>query len=95
MADIIEFTPKAKAARAKATEDRPFIRCRDIHGQCCDSCHDESDGGGTPLIALFGDRNVVVGLVCCRKLGEAKLRKNRPAVQRSASLSTPSGECFR
>ena len=99
MGDIIKFAPKAVAKPIRATnrpvDFRPFIRCRDIAGRCCDSCHDEADGGGTPLIALFGDHHMVVGLVCCHKLGEAKLRQKRPPVQRSASLSTLSGECYR
>ncbi len=85
--------PSSKGLRPVGT--RPILRCRDIAGRCCDSCHDESDGGGTPLAALFGDRGVMVALVCCLKRDEAKRRVRRPPVQRSAGLSLPSGECYR
>ncbi len=72
-----------------------MIRCRVIHGPCCDSCHDAADDGREPLATLTGDRDVVVARVCCLKLGEAKRRKSRPPVQRSERLSLPSGECYR
>ncbi len=71
------------------------IRCRDIHGQCCDSCHDEADDGGLPLIGLTNSSNQVEARVCCLKQVEARKRLSQPPVYRSARLSLPSGKCYR
>ena len=74
---------------------RVMIRCRDIHGPCCDSCHDLADGGHEPLPTLTALSGEVEARVCCLKLMEAKARAGRPPWQRSGRLSKPSGECIR
>lgn len=73
----------------------PIIRCRDISGQCCDSCHDQSDDMVEPLVLLTNRQGIIVARVCCLKAGEAGRRHKRPPEHKGGVLSTPSGKCLR
>ena len=98
-ATVLEFKhqvrKEAHFAGSLSPGSRIIIRCRDILGPCCHSCHDYADDGRDPLMTLLNDRLEVVASVCCLKHAEANRRRNRPPVRRSAVLSFQEGECLR
>ncbi len=92
---VTELHPKKAPVKRGQADEPVTLRCRNILGMCCPACHDESDDGGERLRTLIGDFGFIAARVCCHKLAEAKRRVARPPMQRSASLSSPVGKCYR
>lgn len=51
-----------------------MLTCTDFSGDCCFSCHTSFD---VELIAILNDDDTIYANVCCMKINQAELRRDK------------------